>query len=76
MPTPTFELSFTLDNAAFDGPETRALEIGRILREVALRCEGGEHQGHCVDQNGNSVGSWGYDEADDEDEDDGLCASL
>ena len=52
-----FSLSFTTDNAAFDGDE-RYMESGRILADVASKVADGQTSGVCRDSNGNRVGEW------------------
>ena len=42
-------------NAAFDGAD-RAVEVARILTDLATRVEGGAIDGPLTDINGNTVG--------------------
>lgn len=51
-----------LDNAAFEG-DNREHEVARILREVAFKVKafpGNCLPGNCRDENGNTVGFYGY----------------
>lgn len=52
-----FTAKIEMGNAAFD-PEGRNEELGRILRDIGRRVEGGDTQGTCRDYNGNVVGQW------------------
>jgi hypothetical protein len=57
---------FTIDptlNAAFE--DDRGHEVARILREIADRVEVGHEYGVAHDINGNTVGSWRFDDDDD-----------
>jgi hypothetical protein len=45
------------DNAAFDD-DGGAVEIARILRNIADRLDQGEREGAAVDANGNKVGEF------------------
>lgn len=63
----TFLLKIETDNAAFaDG--NAASEVARILRETATKIESGHTDGKLRDSNGNTVGSFALEVAD-EDED-------
>jgi len=44
-------------NAAFDGDD-KALELARLLREIAQRLEEGQTRGEVRDTNGNTVGAF------------------
>lgn len=52
-----FNITFGCDNAAFEGDNLKH-EIGGILRDVAMRIEQGRIDGHVLDSNGNSVGTF------------------
>jgi len=52
-----FQITFTTDNAAFEGDEL-FMESGRILAHVAERVADGQTSGLCRDNNGNRVGEW------------------
>ena len=70
MPT-TFKLGISLGNAAF---EDEPGELARILRRLAARFEDSPPQAldarPVLDTNGNEVGGWTIELADDEDEPD------
>lgn len=51
-----FTLSFDCENAAFS--DDAALEIARILREIANRVENGTSGGTIRDINGNLIGKY------------------
>ncbi len=61
-----FEAEIELGNAAFEGDNRRA-EVARILRVLAERVEQGQENGVVYDVNGNLVGNWYLDPADEED---------
>lgn len=50
-----FRLTIECDNAAFDPRPD--YELARLLRETALRIEGGDTDHAIRDSNGNTVGS-------------------
>lgn len=63
--TPTFQIEFKTDNAAFQhedpawSDQARADEVARILRSVADYVENqGRTSGDVRDANGNKVGEW------------------
>ncbi len=64
-----FHLSLRTDNAAFaeaDGEPTEAAEerkVARILRWLADEVENSARSGPLYDANGNTVGSFHFDEA-------------
>jgi hypothetical protein len=51
-----FKLEAATDNEAFQSDPRH--EMARILRAVADSLESGREGGHCLDLNGNRVGSW------------------
>lgn len=58
-----FNLSFSMDNAPFDGGDNSVDEVVRILRHLADRLDAyGAHgvdlTGNVHDVNGNLIGSW------------------
>lgn len=53
----SFKISFSMDNAAFEGGEHRD-EVVRILKRVAEQIECGREAAIVFDNNGNVVGSW------------------
>ena len=60
-----FEISINTDNSAFVDAVTGEqipYELARLLRVVAGRVEEGETTGKLRDFNGNTVGSFGYDD--------------
>lgn len=59
-----FKLEIRTDNAAFgDRMSSDCLEeVARILEDIARKVRYGNEGGACRDVNGNSVGSWGFDE--------------
>ena len=68
----TFSLIIHTDNAAFapvedadaeDSDWRRDEEVRRILADVAQRVRCGNSTGRCIDENGNTVGEWGYHES-------------
>lgn len=56
-----FTLTFDTTNAAFEDAPLE--EIARILRDVAHRAEHFSHGGPVRDVNGNTVGSFKYEDA-------------
>lgn len=56
-----FVLEMKCNGAAFEG-EDFGPEVGRILRQVAERVEGGREAGNMLDTNGNAVGSFGVEQ--------------
>lgn len=57
-----FELEFSTDNATFEDGE--AEEVARILETAARRVRNGDVYGKVSDVNGNTVGSFGFTDAD------------
>jgi len=58
-----FSLSFSMDNAAFDGGDNSVDEVCRILQTVAERMDtDGVFVAKVRDINGNTIGSWGVTE--------------
>jgi hypothetical protein len=53
-----FKIEFDTDNAAFDGQW--APETARILRNIADKIENGKASGKVLDENGNTVGQFGF----------------
>jgi hypothetical protein len=53
-----FTVKIKTQNAAFEG-EDKALELARILREIAQHLEDGQSEGRVQDSNGNTVGAFG-----------------
>jgi len=69
--TDAFKLELEMGNAAFEG-EQRYAEVARILRDTANKIQhGAQTSGEVFDINGNCVGSWSLDPADEEDETNG-----
>lgn len=62
-----FELSFRLNNSAFEDDE--GAEIARILRQIANDADCGATDGNIRDANGNTVGTWSKDDLPEDDED-------
>jgi hypothetical protein len=56
-----FTLKIKTDNEAFNSQtEGEYLEIARILTVTAMRVNGGNLEGRCLDINGNSVGEFKF----------------
>lgn len=56
-----FYVEIECNNAAFGPPMGEPeIELARILRDLAIRLEGGDVSGRLRDVNGNTVGSFGY----------------
>ena len=53
------------DNAAFQDGDDGAGELARILRAIADSVENGNREGTARDVNGNNVGRWSLDTAED-----------
>lgn len=53
-----FTLTVDCDNSAFDEDENR--EVARLLREAATKFEAGRDNGALLDENGNTVGQFGF----------------
>ena len=52
-----FKVKIKIWNAAFDD-EGKAMELSRMLKEVASKIERGFYQGKIKDINGNTVGEY------------------
>jgi len=50
------KIEFSTDNAAFEAPADYM--IATVLREIAMKIEGGKTEGAVVDINGNTIGQW------------------
>jgi hypothetical protein len=59
----TFRIKIESGNDAFQDGNARE-ETVRILRRVAEQIEAGSDGGKCIDINGNSVGAFAYETAD------------
>lgn len=58
-----FVLTIETENAAFgDDGCGAAMEVARILDDVADRLRGMEYEGTCCDTNGNTVGRFDWKE--------------
>lgn len=58
-----FRLEFETDNAAFDAEDgDPAGEVRRILHSIGERVRLGVTEGNVLDVNGNTVGSWSWDQ--------------
>jgi len=61
-----FTIDISTGNSAFrDEPGADAIEVARILRNIARALEAGTLQGGCFDINGNRSGKWELMRADD-----------
>ncbi|MBT94330.1 MAG: hypothetical protein CMA60_05835 [Euryarchaeota archaeon] len=55
------KIEFSTVNATFlaaDGINVSDYMIATVLREIAMKIEGGKTEGAVVDNNGNTVGQW------------------
>lgn len=55
-----FKMTIRMDNDAFFGQEVS--QLADILREAAQSLFKGQIEGQCIDDNGNTVGSWAITE--------------
>lgn len=60
-------IAFDTGNAAFDDGNGPA-ESARILRKIAGRLEAGHESGGIMDSNGNRIGEWSAEFADESEE--------
>ena len=50
------KIEFSTNNASFE--VAKDYMIATVLREIAMKIEGGKTEGAVVDNNGNTVGQW------------------